>query len=72
MSLSIGLGTDPDGASIGDSRGMQFTTFERPEDFRRWLERHHSSERELWVGYFKKSSGRPSMTWRESGSRAGL
>ena len=66
MSLSIGLGTDPDGASMGDSRGMQVTTFERPEDFRRWLERHHSSERELWVGYFKKSSGRASMTWPES------
>jgi uncharacterized protein YdeI (YjbR/CyaY-like superfamily) len=66
MRLSIGLGTDPDGASMGDSRGMQLTTFERPEDFRRWLERHHASERELWVGYYKKSSGRASMTWAES------
>ncbi|HEX6580078.1 MAG TPA: YdeI/OmpD-associated family protein [Actinomycetota bacterium] len=45
---------------------MHITTFERPEDFRRWLERHHSSERELWVGYYKKSSGRASMTWPES------
>ena len=51
---------------MGDSRGMQLTTFERPEDFRRWLERHHASERELWVGYYKKSSGRASMTWAES------
>jgi uncharacterized protein YdeI (YjbR/CyaY-like superfamily) len=45
---------------------MEPTTFERPEDFRRWLERHHESERELWVGYFKKASGRASMTWPES------
>ncbi len=51
---------------MGDSRGMRSTTFERPEDFRRWLERHHSSERELWVVYYKKSSGRASMTWPES------
>jgi uncharacterized protein YdeI (YjbR/CyaY-like superfamily) len=66
MRLSIGAGTDPVGASMGDSRGMEPTTFERPEDFRRWLERHHSSERELWVGYFKKASGRASITWPES------
>jgi uncharacterized protein YdeI (YjbR/CyaY-like superfamily) len=45
---------------------MEPTTFERSEDFRRWLERHHDSERELWVGYFKKASGRASMTWPES------
>ena len=34
--------------------------------FRRWLERHHASATELWVGYFKKGSGRPSVTWPES------
>jgi uncharacterized protein YdeI (YjbR/CyaY-like superfamily) len=45
---------------------MEPTTFERPDDFRRWLERHHESEPELWVGYFKKASGRASMTWPES------
>ena len=45
---------------------MEVTTFERPEDFRRWLERHHDTEPELWVGYFKKASGRASMTWPES------
>jgi len=27
---------------------------------------HHDSEHELWVGYFKKGSGKPSMTWPES------
>ena len=45
---------------------MQPTTFETPEDFRAWLERYHDSERELWVGYHKKGSGKPSMTWPES------
>jgi uncharacterized protein YdeI (YjbR/CyaY-like superfamily) len=45
---------------------MRPTTFERPEDFRRWLEQHHEREPELWVGYFKKGSGRASMTWPES------
>jgi uncharacterized protein YdeI (YjbR/CyaY-like superfamily) len=45
---------------------MEPTTFERPEDFREWLERHHDSERELWVGYHRKASGKASMTWPES------
>jgi uncharacterized protein YdeI (YjbR/CyaY-like superfamily) len=45
---------------------MQSTTFERPQDFRTWLEQHHDSEPELWVGYYKKGSGKPSLTWPES------
>ena len=42
------------------------TFFATPAAFRRWLARHHESERELWVGFYKKSSGRPSVTWPES------
>jgi uncharacterized protein YdeI (YjbR/CyaY-like superfamily) len=70
MGLSIGVGTDPFGASMRDSGTMEPTTFERPEDFRRWLEQHHDSEPELWVGYFKKGSGRASMTWPGSVAEA--
>lgn len=35
-------------------------------DFRQWLEENHVSETELLVGYYKISSGKPSMTWSES------
>ena len=52
--------------ALGDSIVMEPTTFERPQDFRAWLEQHHDSEPELWVGYYKKGSGKPSMTWPES------
>ncbi len=45
---------------------MEPTTFERPQDFRAWLEKHHDSEPELWVGYYKKGSGKASVTWPES------
>jgi uncharacterized protein YdeI (YjbR/CyaY-like superfamily) len=45
---------------------MEPTTFERSQDFRAWLEQHHDTEPELWVGYHKKGSGKPSMTWPES------
>jgi uncharacterized protein YdeI (YjbR/CyaY-like superfamily) len=33
---------------------------------RKWFERHHASEQELWVGYYKKDSGKPSITWPQS------
>ena len=42
------------------------TFFATPENFGRWLEKHHESERELLVGFYKKGSGKPSITWPES------
>jgi uncharacterized protein YdeI (YjbR/CyaY-like superfamily) len=45
---------------------MEIKFFKSPADFRVWLERHHASMTELWVGYYKKDSGRPSMTCPES------
>lgn len=34
--------------------------------WRRWLEQNHQSARVLWVGFCKKGSGRPSITWPEA------
>jgi len=34
--------------------------------FRDWLEKHYDKEQELWVGFHKKSSGKPSITWPEA------
>ncbi len=42
------------------------TYFESPEQFRRWLERHHARATELWVGFHKRATGRPSLTWPQS------
>jgi uncharacterized protein YdeI (YjbR/CyaY-like superfamily) len=42
------------------------TFFETPEQFRAWLERRHESETELLVGFHRKGSGRPSITWPQS------
>jgi uncharacterized protein YdeI (YjbR/CyaY-like superfamily) len=39
--------------------------FARPADLRRWFERHHQTAPELWVGMYKKASGKPSITWPE-------
>jgi uncharacterized protein YdeI (YjbR/CyaY-like superfamily) len=45
---------------------MKPTFFATPADFRRWLKKHHDSATELWVGFHKKGSGKPSITWPES------
>jgi uncharacterized protein YdeI (YjbR/CyaY-like superfamily) len=39
--------------------------FETPSELRAWLEEHHATEAELWVGFYKKASGRRSLTWSQ-------
>jgi uncharacterized protein YdeI (YjbR/CyaY-like superfamily) len=34
--------------------------------WRAWLEKHHAQHEELWVGLYKRDSGRPSITWPEA------
>ena len=45
---------------------MKPTFFKTPADFRSWLEKHHARADELLVGFYKKESGKPSITWPES------
>ena len=40
--------------------------FTTPAEFRDWLEAHHTRASELWVGYYRKDTGRPSLTWSQS------
>jgi uncharacterized protein YdeI (YjbR/CyaY-like superfamily) len=44
--------------------------FATPDDFRAWLAEHHETETELLVGFYKKGTGRPSITWPESVDQA--
>lgn len=45
---------------------MNPTFFKTQSEFRRWLEKNHATAKELWVGFYKKSSGRPTITRPES------
>jgi len=45
---------------------MNPTFFETPEAFRKWLAKNHDREDELLVGFYKRDSGRKSITWPES------
>ena len=49
---------------------MKALFFATPEEFGAWLEEHHESESELLVGFYKKGSGKPSITWPESVEQA--
>jgi uncharacterized protein YdeI (YjbR/CyaY-like superfamily) len=49
---------------------MDPTFFETPAEFSSWLAEHHDTATELLVGFFKKGSGKPSITWPESVDQA--
>ncbi|HEX6189154.1 MAG TPA: YdeI/OmpD-associated family protein [Pyrinomonadaceae bacterium] len=40
--------------------------FKTPAAFRKWLAANHDKAKELVVGFYKKGSGKPSITWPES------
>lgn len=45
---------------------MTPTFFARPTAFRRWLAKHGETTAELWIGFYKKGSGRKGMTYGEA------
>jgi uncharacterized protein YdeI (YjbR/CyaY-like superfamily) len=49
---------------------MKPTFFPTPARFRDWFEANHTTATELWVGFYKKTSGKPSLTWPESVDQA--
>lgn len=45
---------------------MTILYFANSEEMRAWLAANHGALDEQWVGYYKKDSGFPSITWEES------
>jgi uncharacterized protein YdeI (YjbR/CyaY-like superfamily) len=44
--------------------------FRTSRDFESWLEKNHTTSTELWVGFYKRDSGKPSITWPDSVDQA--
>ena len=42
------------------------THFATPAELRNWFAENHTDSQELWVGFHKKGSGKPSISWPES------
>ena len=57
--LSSTTGAEP-------ARDPDHRFFPTPAQFRAWFAEHHNKRDELWVGYYKKATGLPSITWPES------
>src|SRR5471032_509218 len=55
-------------ASLRLRAGLAF--FGTPSEFRAWFEQHHDTHDELLVGFHKKGTGTPSITWPESVDQA--
>jgi len=45
---------------------MEPVFFKSPQHFRKWLSKNHLSVKEIWVGYYKKDSGKANMSWSDS------
>lgn len=45
---------------------MKIKYFKSQSEFRRWLKVNHARLSELWVGFFKKDSGKGGLTYREA------
>jgi uncharacterized protein YdeI (YjbR/CyaY-like superfamily) len=45
---------------------LEPTFFETTTKLRAWLKKHHRLATELWVGFYKKESGQPSISWPQS------
>ena len=49
---------------------MDATFFESAAEWRAWLEANHDKETEIMVGFYKKASGKPSVTYHEAVEQA--
>lgn len=49
---------------------MDLHFFSTQDEFRKWLMEHYTTAQELYVGFYKISSKKPSMTWSESVDQA--
>lgn len=45
---------------------MAPTFFSTQSAFRKWLQKHHKTQTELLVGFYKANTDKPSMTWSQS------
>ncbi len=46
--------------------GAERFTPSGPEEWRSWLEQHHATAPGVWLVYWKKASGKPSLTWSQA------
>lgn len=56
----------PAALRISRAPSMNVTFFKSASEFHTWLEANHDRSTELWVGFYKKDSGRAGITYAEA------
>ena len=51
--------------AVADPTPHDVRFFATPEELRDWFDANHATADELWLGYYKKASGRPSVEWSQ-------
>jgi uncharacterized protein YdeI (YjbR/CyaY-like superfamily) len=46
--------------------GVDVRFFRSAAGFRKWLERHHARASEVWIGFYRKDSGRTGISYAEA------
>jgi uncharacterized protein YdeI (YjbR/CyaY-like superfamily) len=49
---------------------MKPTFFKGQNELRKWFEKNHHKEKEIWVGFYKKDSGKANYSWSQSVDQA--
>jgi uncharacterized protein YdeI (YjbR/CyaY-like superfamily) len=49
---------------------MDAIYFRNAAEFRRWLQKHHDTATELWIGFYKKGSGKTGISYPEAVDQA--
>ncbi len=47
-------------------KGLEILPFKSPREWEKWLAKNHASSQGIWIKYFKKSSGVPSVTYAQA------
>jgi uncharacterized protein YdeI (YjbR/CyaY-like superfamily) len=45
---------------------MDVVHFKSAAEFRKWLQKNHDRAKEVWVGFYRKESGRGGLTYKEA------
>lgn len=53
----------PGGDMVESNDGLPFVT---PAEWGEWLSRNHASAPEIWICYWKKATGQPSIVWQQA------
>ena len=53
--------------SVSRTKGSESNPifFKGAGEYRAWLEKNHDKATELWVGFWRKSTGKPTLNWKE-------